>query len=61
MARLIETCGCTTTDGTRNFENHGIPLSLRSLKTLEGLVGPFLAQCAPYMETPRAMLLGWLK
>ena len=54
VARMIETCGYSAIDGIRNFEIRGIPLSLGPFKPLEGLVGPFVAQCAQYTETPRA-------
>ena len=61
LARLIEATGHSAVDGIRNFENRGIPLTLGSFKPLEGLVVPFLEQCARYMETPRATVAGLAK
>ena len=61
LARMIDTTGYTAIDGIRNFKNRRIPLSLGSFKPLEGLIGPYLAQCARYMETPRATVAGLAK
>ena len=58
LARMIEATGYTTIDGIRKFENRRIPLALGSFKPLEGLIGPYLAQCARCMETPRATVAG---
>ena len=41
------------TDAIRNFEN-GDPLGTWIFQTIGGLIGPYLGQCARYMEIPRA-------
>ena len=58
---MIDAAGYTAIDGIRNFKNSRIPLALGSFKPLEGLIGPYLAQCARYMETPRATVAGLAK
>ena len=54
LARMIEATGYTTIEGIHNFKNRRIHWALRSFKPLEGLIGPYLGQCARYMETPQA-------
>ena len=54
LARMIQVCGYTAIDPVRNFENRGMSLALRAFKALARLVGPYLVQCARYMQTPRA-------
>ena len=58
---MIEAIGYKAVDGIRNFESKRIPLAFGSFKPLEGLIGPYLSQCARYMETPRATVAGLAK
>ena len=58
---MIEATGSTAFDGIRNFENRRIPLALEFFKPFDRLIGPYLGQCAGYMETPRATVAGLAK
>ena len=61
LARMIEATRYTAIDGIRNFENRRIPSALGSFKPLQGLIGPYLGQCARYLETPPAIVAGMAK
>ena len=58
LARMIDRTGYTAIDGIRNFENRRIPLSLGSIKPLEGLT---LHSVPNTWRLHELLLQDWLK